>query len=88
MIKQDIIKAREELGVRRSVQKGYDFARVYKAIREVLIAMVNGRPDLVKQDIRLPRYVLQKLHGLGIAALQLPSYVHFRLMTPKEVGKE
>lgn len=85
MIKQDIIKAREELTASIVVQKGRDFARTYKAIREVLAAMVNGQTDLIKNNIKLPWYVMLKFRELGIAVLQMPSYARFRLTT---LGKD
>ena len=50
MIKQDIIKAREELAVKEVLDRGYRFARTYKAIREALTVMVNGQPELIKKQ--------------------------------------
>ena len=43
MIKQDIIKARKELTAEEALDRGYRFARTYKAIREALTGMVNGQ---------------------------------------------
>lgn len=50
MIKQDIIKARERLAVEEAMYRGHTFARTYKAIREALTVMVNGKPELIKKQ--------------------------------------
>lgn len=81
MIKQDIIKAREELAVKEVLDRGYRFARTYKAIREVLTVMVNGQPELIKNNVSLSisEYTVHKLEGLGITVFHYPAYVLFRL---------
>lgn len=81
MIKQDIIKAREELAVKEVLDRGYRFARTYKAIREVLTVMVNGQPELIKNNVSLSisEYTVHKLEGLGITVFHYPAYVWFRL---------
>lgn len=48
MIKQDIIKARKELTAEEALDRGYRFARTYKAIREALTDMVNGQREVMK----------------------------------------
>lgn len=81
MIKQDIIKAREELAVKEVLDRGYRFARTYKATREVLTVMVNGQPELIKNNVSLSisEYTVHKLEGLGITVFHYPAYVWFRL---------
>lgn len=44
-IKQDIIKAREELAAKEARFKGCVFERTYKTIREALDLMVNYRQE-------------------------------------------
>lgn len=88
MLKQDIIKARKELAAKEALERGYTFARTYKAIREALTSMVNGQPELFinSVSIKIPRYVERKLRGLGITVLQMPAYVKFRLTTLEKRG--
>lgn len=81
MIKQDIIKARERLAVEEAVYRGHTFARTYKAIREALTVMVNGKPELIKNNVslRISEYTTHKLEDLGITIFHYPAYVWFRL---------
>ena len=81
MIKQDIIKAREELAVKEVLDRGYRFARTYKAIREALTVMVNGKPELIKNNVslRISEYTTHKLEDPGITIFHYPAYVWFRL---------
>ena len=82
MIKQDIIKAREQLAVKEAKERGYTFARTYKAIREVLSVMVNfHQHEFTKNNvsIRISEYTVRRLEGLGITVFNYPAYVWFRL---------
>lgn len=81
MIKQDIIKAREQLAAKEVMERGYTFARTYKAIREVLSVMVNSHRELTKYDvnIRFSGYTVRRLESLGITVHHYPTYVYFRL---------
>ena len=81
MIKQDIIKARERLAVEEAVYRGRTFARTYKAIREALTVMVNGKPELIKNNVslRISEYTVRRLEDLGITVFNYPAYVWFRL---------
>lgn len=82
MIKQDIIKAREELTVQEALDKGHIFERTYKAIREVLSDMVNfHQHELTKNNvsIRVSEYTVRRLESLGITVFNYPAYVWFRL---------
>lgn len=82
MIKQDIIKAREQLAVKEAMERGYTFARTYKAIREALSVMVNfHQPELIKNNvsIRISEYTVCRLESLGITVFNYPAYVLFRL---------
>lgn len=81
MIKQDIIKAREQLAVEEAVCRGHTFARTYKAIREALTVMVNGKPELIKNNVslRISEYTTHKLEDLGITIFHYPAYVWLRL---------
>lgn len=82
MIKQDIIKAREQLAVKEAMERGYTFARTYKAIREVLSDMVNfHQPGLTKNNvsIRISKYTVCRLESLGITVFNYPAYIWFRL---------
>lgn len=82
MIKQDIIKAREQLAVKEAMERGYTFARTYKAIREVLSDMVNfHQHELTKNNvsIRISKYTASRLESLGITVFCHPAYVWFRL---------
>lgn len=82
MIKQDIIKAREQLAVKEAMERGYTFARTYKAIREALSVMVNfHQPELIKNNvsIRISEYTVCRLESLGITVFNYPAYVWFRL---------
>ena len=82
MIKQDIIKAREELTVQEALDKGHIFERTYKAIREVLSDMVNfHQPELTKNNvsIRISKHTVRRLESLGITVFNYPAYVWFRL---------
>lgn len=83
MIKQDIIKAREELAAKEVIERAYRFARTYKAIRETLTAMVNGQPEVIRYDInvRVPEYTFQRLKRLGIIVYEYPAYVRFYLLS-------
>lgn len=82
MIKQDIIKAREQLAAKEVMERGHTFARTYKAIREVLSFMVNfHRPELTKYNIsiRFSEHTVRRLESLGITVHHYPTYVYFRL---------
>lgn len=84
MIKQDIIKAREQLAVEEVMERGYTFERTYKAIREALSDMVNfHQSELTKYNvsIRISKYTVRRLESLGITVFVFnhPSYVWFRL---------
>lgn len=82
MIKQDIIKAREQLAVKEAMERSYTFARTYKAIREVLSDMVNfHQRELTKNNvsIRISKYTASRLESLGITVFCYPDYVCFRL---------
>lgn len=82
MIKQDIIKAREQLAAKEVMERGHIFARTYKAIREVLSVMVNfHRPELTKYhvDLRFPKHMVRRLESLGITVHHYPTYTCFRL---------
>lgn len=82
MIKQDIIKAREQLAVKEAMERGYVFARTYKAIREALGVMVNfHQPELIKNNVslRISEYTVRRLEDLGITVFNYPAYVWFRL---------
>ena len=82
MIKQDIIKAREELAVREALDKGYIFERTYKTIREALDLMINRRQqELMKNSvsIKISKYTVRRLESLGITVRDYPFRVMFRL---------
>lgn len=82
MIKQDIIKAREQLAAREVMERSHTFARTYKAIREALSVMVNfHQPELIKNNvsIRISEYTIRRLETLGITVFHYPAYVWFRL---------
>lgn len=82
MIKQDIIKAREQLAVEEVMGRGYTFARTYKTIREVLSVMVNfHQRELTKNNVslRISKYTVRRLESLGITVFNYPAYVWFRL---------
>lgn len=82
MIKQDIIKAREQLAAKEVMKRGHTFARTYKAIREVLSDMVNFHQyELTKNNvsIRISKYTASRLESLGITVHHYPAYVYFRL---------
>lgn len=82
MIKQDIIKARKELTAEEALDRGYRFARTYKAIREALSVMVNfHQPELIKNNVsvRISEYTVRRLESLGITVFHYPAYVWFRL---------
>lgn len=81
MIKQDIIKARERLAVEEAVYRCHNFARTYKAIREALTVMVNGKPELIKNNVslRISEYTARRLESLGITVFHYPAYVLLRL---------
>lgn len=81
MIRQDIIKAREQLAAKEVMERGHTFARTYKAIREVLSVMVNSHRELTKYDvnIRISEYTVRRLESLGITVHHYPTYVYFRL---------
>lgn len=68
MLKQDIIKAREELTVKEARYKGCVFERTYKTIREALTDMVNGQREVMKNNIsiKIPEYTICRLESLGI----------------------
>lgn len=82
MIKQDIIKAREELAVKEVMYRGHIFAQTYKTIREALSVMVDLRePELFKYhtSVVTSEYTVRRLESLGIAVSHYPAYVWFRL---------
>lgn len=82
MIRQDIIKAREQLAAEEVMERGHAFARTYKAIREVLSIIVDfPRPELTKYSvsIRFSEYTVRRLESLGITVHHYPIYVYFRL---------
>lgn len=82
MIKQDIIKAREELTVQEALDKGYIFERTYKAIREALDLLINQRQAEVMKNsisIKLSEYTVSRLESLGITVRDYPFNVFFRL---------
>lgn len=82
MIKQDIIKAREQLAVEEVMERGYTFARTYKTIREALSVMVNfHQRGLTKNNVglRISKYTVCRLESLGITVFNYPDYVWFRL---------
>lgn len=81
MIKQDIIKAREELTVKGVLDRAYRFARTYKAIREALTVMVNGQQEVTKYsiNIKIPEYTIYRLERLGVSVSHYPAYVRFCL---------
>lgn len=84
MIKQDIIKAREQLAVKEAMERGDTFARTYKVIREALSVMVNTHQrELTKYNVntRISKYTVRKLDSLGITVFVFhsPVYVWFRL---------
>lgn len=82
MIKQDIIKAREELSSKEARFKGYVFERTYKTIREALDLMINYRQEeLMKNscNIKITEYTVHRLDSLGITVLDYPFKILFRL---------
>ena len=81
MIKQDITGAREELSVKEALDRGYRFARTYKAIREALTDMVNGQREVMKNNIsiKISEYTICKLESLGITVRDFAFKVLFRL---------
>lgn len=81
MIKQDIIKAREELAAKEALDRGYRFARTYKAIREALTDMVNGQREVMKNNIgiKISEYTICRLESLGITVRDYSFKVLFRL---------
>lgn len=82
MIKQDIIKAREQLTVEEALDRGYRFARTYKTIREALTAMVNGQQREVRKNnisIKISEYTICRLESLGITVCDFAFNVLFRL---------
>ncbi len=69
MIKQDIIKAREELAVREALDKGHIFERTYKTIREALDLLIICRQTEVMKNsvsIKISEYTVRRLESLGI----------------------
>lgn len=82
MIKQDIIKAREELAVKEVMYRGHIFAQTYKTIREALSVMVDlHKPELFKYhaSVVTSEYTVRRLESLGITVSHYPDYVWFRL---------
>lgn len=82
MIKQDIIKAREQLAVKEAMERGYTFARTYKTIREVLDIMTNQwQMEVMKNSVsvKLSEYTVRRLESLGITVRDYPFNVLFRL---------
>lgn len=81
MIKQDIIKAREELAVEEVLDRGYRFARTYETIRAVLTVMVNGQREVVENNIsiKISEYTIRRLGSLGITARNFTYYALFSL---------
>ena len=77
MIKQDIIKAREQLSVEEAMERGDTFERTYKAIREVLDLLINQRQTEVMKNsvsIKISEYTDRRLKSLGIAFREYPFY--------------
>lgn len=82
MIKQDIIKAREELSIKEARFKGCVFERTYKTIREALDLMINYRQEeLMKNsfNIKITEYTVSRLDSLGITVCDYPFNIMFRL---------
>ena len=81
MIKQDIIKARKKLTAEEALDRGYRFARTYKAIREALTDMVDGQREVMKNNIsiKIPEYTICRLESLGITVRDFAFKVLFRL---------
>lgn len=82
MIKQDIIKAREELASKEARFKGAVFERTYKTIREALDLMINYRhEELMKNsfNVKMPEYTVRRLESLGITVRDYPFNIMFRL---------
>ena len=82
MIKQDIIKAREELAVVAALDKGYIFERTYKTLREALYLMIDRRQAEVMKNsisIEISEYTTHRLKSLGITVRDYPFRVLFRL---------
>ena len=81
MIKQDIIKARKELTAEEALDRGYRFAQTYKTIRSALAVMVNGQPEVMKNNIsiKIPEYTICRLESLGITIRDFAFKVLFRL---------
>lgn len=81
LIKQDIIKARKKLTAEEALDRGYRFARTYKAIREALTDMVNGEREVMKNNIsiKIPEYTICRLESLGITVRDFAFKVLFRL---------
>lgn len=84
MIKQDIIKAREELTVKEALDKGYVFGRTYEAIREALDLLINRRQAEVMKNsisIKISEYTVRRLESLGITVRDYPFFfkILFRL---------
>ena len=83
MIKQDIIKAREQLAVKEAMERGYTFARTYKAIREALDLLINWRQAGVMKNsvsIKISEYTVSRLESLGITVRDYPFFkILFRL---------
>lgn len=82
MIKQDIIKAREELAAKEARFKGCVFERTYKTIREALDLMVNYRQEeLMKNsfNVKMSEHTVRRLESLGITVCDYPFNIMFRL---------
>ena len=84
MIKQDIIKAREELAVQEALDKGHIFEQTYKAIREALdLLIIFRRTEVMKNNIsvKISEYTVRRLESLGITVREYPFIynVMFRL---------
>lgn len=82
MIKQDIIKAREELAAKEARYKGCVFAQTYKTIREALDLMINYRQtETMKSsfNIKITEYTIHRLKSLGITVCDYPFTILFRL---------
>lgn len=82
MIKQDIIKAREELAIKEARFKGAVFERTYKTIREALDLMINYRQEeLMKNsfNVKMSEHTVRRLESLGITVCDYPFKILFRL---------
>ncbi len=81
MIKQDIIEARKKATAEEVLDRGYRFARTYKAIREALTDLVNGQREVMKNNIsiKISEYTIHRLESLGVTVREDYFNVFFRL---------